>query len=150
MTKYPRDQTYLRFRAGWDAQGLDRSQLPFRSSLQPYAAWYGVVSIAVILLLSGFSVFLHDNWDTATFVTYYIPLMFAPVLFIVATFVMKSKFVKVEDMDFVTGLAEVIADTYDEPPPKNIWEKFWRWIVSRTPYFPLEAIALLIQVHSSR
>ena len=76
--------------------------------------------------------------------------MFAPVLFIVATFVMKSKFVKVEDMDFVTGLAEVIADTYDEPPPKNIWEKFWRWIVSRTPYFPLESIALLIQVHSSR
>ena len=43
---------------------------------------------------------------------------------------MKSRFVKVEEMDFVTGLDEVIAETYDEPPPKNIWEKFWLWIVS--------------------
>ena len=61
--------------------------------------------------------------------------MVAPVLFVIATVVMKSKFVKVEDMDFVTGLDEVIADSYDEPPPKNIWEKFWQWIVSApVPY----------------
>jgi len=65
--------------------------------------------------------------------------MFAPILFVVASFVMKSRFVKVEDMDFVTGLDEVIADSYDEPPPKNIWEKFWRWIVSAlTPLLPFE------------
>ena len=54
---------------------------------------------------------------------------------------MKSKFVKVEDMDFVTGLDEVMADTYDEPPPKNIWEKFWLWIVSVVPgSFPLDSV----------
>ena len=94
------------------------------------------MSISIILIFSGFSVFLRGNWDTATFVTYYIPLMLAPVTFAVASFVMKSRFVKVEDMDFVTGLDEVIADTYDEPPPKNIWEKFWQWIVSRTPHLP--------------
>jgi len=86
--------------------------------------------IVVILILSGFSVFLRDNWDTATFVTNYLPLMLAPFLFIGATLVMKSKFIKVEDMDFITGLDQVIADTYEEPPPKTIWEKFWRWIVS--------------------
>lgn len=56
--------------------------------------------------------------------------MVAPFLFAAATYVMKSKFVKVHEMDFVTGLDEVLADTYDEPPPKNIWEKFWQWIVS--------------------
>ena len=60
--------------------------------------------------------------------------MFAPILFAVASFAMKSKFVKAEDMDFVTGLDEVIADTYDEPPPRNIWEKFWLWIVSASSY----------------
>lgn len=54
---------------------------------------------------------------------------------------MKSKFVKVEDMDFVTGVDEVIADTYDEPPPRNIWEKFWLWIVSALDPF-LESVAL--------
>lgn len=84
----------------------------------------------MVLFFSGFSVFLRDNWDTADFVTNYIPLMFAPILFGVASFVMKSRFIKAEEMDFVTGLDEVLADTYDEPPPKNIWEKFWQWIVS--------------------
>ena len=107
--------------------------------------------IVVILPLSGFSVFLKGHWDTATFVTYYIPLMFAPILFGVASFVMKSRFVKAEEMDFVTGLDEVIADTYDEPPPKNIWEKFWKWIVSTPPhFFPLESVVLLVCVYSSR
>ena len=77
--------------------------------------------------------------------------MFAPILFAAASFVMKSKFVKAEDMDFVTGLDEVIADTYDEPPPKNIWEKFWLWIVSVIVIpSPFESIALLIRVYSSR
>jgi amino acid transporter len=136
LTIGPPRQTYIRFRAGWDAQGLDRNLLPFKSSLQPYAAWYGLVTIVVILLLSGFSVFLHGNWDTADFITNYIPLIFAPILFVAATIVMKSRFVKVEEMDFVTGLDEVIAETYDEPPPKNIWEKFWLWIVS-VPAMPL-------------
>ena len=56
--------------------------------------------------------------------------MIAPVLFGIASFVMKSRFMKVEDMDFVTGLDRVVADTYDEPPPKNLWEKFWSTIVS--------------------
>lgn len=117
--------TYIRFRAGWHAQGLDRNLLPFRSSLQPYAAWYCLVMISIILIFGGFSVFLRGNWDTAVFVTNYMPIMIAPVLFCVASFVMRSRFVKAEDMDFVTGLDEVVADTYDEPPPKNLWEKFW-------------------------
>ena len=50
---------------------------------------------------------------------------------------MKSKIVGVKDMDFISGVDEVIADTYDEPPPKNIWEKFWLWIVSvLNPFLP--------------
>ena len=144
-------KTYIRFRAGWNAQGLDRNLLPFRSSLQPYAAWYGAITIAVILFFSGFSVFLRGNWDTADFVTNYIPLIFAPILFGIASFVMKSKFVRVEDMDFISGVDEVIAETYDELPPKNIWEKFWLWIVSAssTRPFLLESIALLACVYSS-
>jgi amino acid transporter len=103
--------------------------------MQPYAAWYGLVTISVILILSGFPVFLSGNWDTANFVTNYIPLMFAPILFGVASYVMKSRFVKVEDMDFITGVDEIIAETYDEPEPRNIWEKFWIWIVSATLSF---------------
>jgi hypothetical protein len=33
-------------------------------------------------------------------------------------------------MDFYTGLAEIEAETYDEPPPRNKAEAFWQWLVS--------------------
>ena len=33
-------------------------------------------------------------------------------------------------MDFATRLEEVVADTYDELPPKDLWEKFWLTVVS--------------------
>ncbi len=33
-------------------------------------------------------------------------------------------------MDFISGLKEIEADTYDEPPPRNKAERFWQWLVS--------------------
>lgn len=38
--------------------------------------------------------------------------------------------VKARDMDFVTDLAEIEADSYEEAPPKNFGEKAWQWLVS--------------------
>jgi hypothetical protein len=32
-------------------------------------------------------------------------------------------------MDFISGLAEIEAESYDEPPPRNKWEAFWQWLV---------------------
>jgi len=40
--------TYLRFYKGFAAQGLDRSNLPYASNLQPFAAWYGVIACPCI------------------------------------------------------------------------------------------------------
>lgn len=33
-------------------------------------------------------------------------------------------------MDFKTGIAEIEAASYDEPPPRNFAEKIWAWLVS--------------------
>lgn len=56
--------------------------------------------------------------------------------------------IKPQDMDFVSGLAEIEADrsvpfvseihvppliddcSYDEPPPRNMVERIWAWLVS--------------------
>lgn len=43
--------TYLRFYAGMKAQGFDRSALPYVAPLQPYLAWYGVVSTIVVCVV---------------------------------------------------------------------------------------------------
>ncbi|KAI9445159.1 amino acid permease [Lactarius indigo] len=121
--------TYIRFYAGLKAQGIDRKGLPFSSRLQPFAAWYSAVSCLVICLFSGWSVFLRGEWDTATFVTSYLPLILFPILYVSAKFWTRVPVVKASEMDFYTGLAEIEASTYDEPPPKNKLEAFWRWLM---------------------
>lgn len=98
---------------------------------------------------------MKDRWDTATFVTNYLPLALFPVMYLGARFWRREPFVKPADMDFISGLAEIeaewwvfsssfrvwlasawiIADvcidcSYDEPPPRNWVERFWSWLVS--------------------
>ena len=46
--------TYLRFYKGMKAQGIDRTKLPYYSEYQPFAAWYAVCAISVIMLVSHF------------------------------------------------------------------------------------------------
>ena len=43
--------TYVRFHKGFKHQGLDRSKLPYASALQPYAAWYGMITCAFICVV---------------------------------------------------------------------------------------------------
>lgn len=121
--------TYIRFHAGMKAQGIDRKTLPFSSRLQPYAAWYAAISCLFICLFSGWSVFLRHQWNTATFVTNYLPLILFPILYITSKLWTRVPIVKPSEMDFYTGLAEIEASTYDEPPPKNQWEAFWAWLM---------------------
>lgn len=92
--------------------------------------------------------FLSGNWDTATFVTNYLPFALFPILYVGARIYYRQSPVKAEDMDFVSGLAEIEAAEYvrfsellstdylslffgshDEPPPKNKVEAFWQWLV---------------------
>ncbi|KAG1885704.1 amino acid permease [Suillus subluteus] len=130
MTWFAISVTYLRFYKGMQAQGIDRKSLPYYTNLQPYAAWWGAVSTITVCFFSGWSVFLKGNWNTATFVTNYILLITWPIMYVGASFYYGTRPVAPEDMDFKSDLAEIAADTYDEPPPKNKMEAFWQWLVS--------------------
>jgi len=118
--------TYVRFYAGMKTQGYDRSKLPFFSRLQPYAAWYVIIGTLVICFFSGFKVFLQGSWKTSDFITNYLSFVLFPILYFGARYVRyKSPMVDAADMDFITGVAQAQADSYDEPPPRNILEKIW-------------------------
>jgi len=129
MTWFGISVTYIRFHKGFKAQGYDRSTLPYASALQPYAAWYAAVSCFIICLFSGWEVFLKGQWDQATFVTNYLPFALFPILYFIWKFKTRVPIVKPMDMDFKTGIDEIEADTYDEPPPKNKLEAFWAWLM---------------------
>ncbi|KAJ7638524.1 amino acid permease [Roridomyces roridus] len=131
MTWFGISLTYLRFHAGMKAQGYDRKDLPYRSPLQPYAAWFAMCACLFICFFSGWAVFLKGNWDTATFVTNYLPLALFPIMYGGAKYHYWRKgssltWTLPEDMDFVTNIAEIEAADVDEPPPKNAFEAFWQ------------------------
>ncbi|KAI0936272.1 hypothetical protein AcV5_004452 [Taiwanofungus camphoratus] len=121
--------TYIRFYKGFKAQGFDRSTLPYASKLQPFAAWYGMCFSLFICFFSGWAVFLKGNWVTATFVTSYLPLVLFPILYIGAKLWTRAPVVPIHEMDFITGLKQVEADSYDEPPPRNWVERVWQWLM---------------------
>jgi amino acid transporter len=100
----------------------------------PYAAWFGLIVTGVIILFSGFAVFLSDSWNTQTFISNYIgyvsvasgcalasaadkldsiPIYFVP--WIVWKFWHKTKWVSLEKMDLQRGRlsAEEIAVHYE-------------------------------------
>ncbi|PPQ72714.1 hypothetical protein CVT26_003009 [Gymnopilus dilepis] len=129
MTWFGISVTYLRFYAGLKNQGIDRTTLPFYSRFQPFAAWYAMISCFIVCLLSGWAVFLKGAWATDTFVTNYLPLVLFPILYLGAKYYYREPAKKPHEMDFVTNIKEIEADTYDDPPPRNKAEAFWQWLM---------------------
>jgi len=129
MTWFGISITYIRFHKGFKVQGFDRSKLPYASALQPFAAYYAAAGCWIICLFSGWQVFLKGGWDTATFVTNYMPFILFPILYFSWKLKTRVPIVRASEMDFVSGLDEIEADTYDEPPPKNKFEAFWAWLM---------------------
>jgi len=121
--------TYLRFYEGMKVQCYDRTKLPYYHKYQPFAAWYAVCSISFIMLLSGWAVFLRGNWHISTFITNYLALFLFPILYLGARIYYQEGPKKPLEMDFITNINEIEADTYDELPPRNIAEAFWQWLI---------------------
>ncbi|THG94146.1 hypothetical protein EW026_g7267 [Hermanssonia centrifuga] len=129
MTWFGIAVTYIRFHKGMKAQGMDRNALLYKAPFQPFLAWYAAISCIVICFFSAFAVFINHDWDTATFVTNYLPFILFPIIYIGAHMWWRSSFIAPEDMDFKSGLAEVEAASYDKPPPRNWVEKVWGWLM---------------------
>jgi len=129
MTWFGISVTYVRFYAGRKAHGITRADLPYAHKLQPFAGWYAVCGTFLVVFFSGFKFLLKGGWDTAGFITQYLSFILFPILYLIGWKFYTGKFIKAKDMDFVTGLKEIEADCYDEPPPRNWWEKFWQWLV---------------------
>ncbi|KAL8280447.1 hypothetical protein RQP46_007095 [Phenoliferia psychrophenolica] len=118
--------TYIRFYNGCKAQGINRADFPYRAPFQPYATYYALVFICLILFFNTWEVFATDQWDTATFVTSYLPIMenllfsqmpssspltpppiqIFPFLYAGARFYYKTSHVALAQMDFWTGSRE--------------------------------------------
>ncbi|KAG0137509.1 amino acid permease/ SLC12A domain-containing protein [Tuber indicum] len=117
----------IRFRKGYLAQGVTRADLPFRSPLMPYAAYYGCGMVVFFIAISGFDVFFPEEWSAKTFFAKYAGVLLFMVPFIFHKIWKKDSLTPPETMDIWTGKEEVdIYERQNPPPePKNTWEKIW-------------------------
>ncbi|KAF8835977.1 hypothetical protein BDN67DRAFT_1072156 [Paxillus ammoniavirescens] len=113
--------TYLYFYRGMKCQGIDRKQLHYWSSLQPYLSIWGLLWSIIFIFINGFSVF----WDfkASDFLASYIniPLFFG--LYFFWKFFKNTKIWKPEEMDFVTGIPTVEETEGPIKPPNTVLEK---------------------------
>ena len=114
---------YLRFYYGCKRQNISRDELPWKGPFQPYAAWFGLISFAILLLTGGFYVFIDGQWEAQTFVASYFNIPLILVLYFGYKFIRKTKIVPLQNIPIRPFLD--IAAANPEPPiaPPKGWKK---------------------------
>ncbi|QKX54109.1 uncharacterized protein TRUGW13939_01192 [Talaromyces rugulosus] len=101
------EATYLRFWAGLKAQNISRNELPYRSPLQPYAAWITLLVVFLVVFFSGFDVFVKNSFTASGFLTCYLNIFIFAALYIFFKIYLRSKIIPLAQIDFQTELAEI-------------------------------------------
>ncbi|OWB57454.1 hypothetical protein B5S28_g3398 [[Candida] boidinii] len=103
--------TYLCFYRACKVQGLDRTQMPLYtivSKFQPYVSIFTLIITATIVGIMGYTAFLPVyGFDYETFLDYYLMVFVNIFIFCSYKLIYRTKFVKPEDVDLTTGLAEI-------------------------------------------
>ncbi|KAI4156394.1 MAG: hypothetical protein LQ340_000299 [Diploschistes diacapsis] len=122
--------TYLRFHGALRHNGMDRDELPFKSPLQPFLAWFALGFSSLVALFNGFDCFFPGRFSARTFLPPYIDIPIFLALFLGYKIVHGTKFVKVQDMDLWSGKAEIdrLEPTWPVVEPKNFLQRMWFWI----------------------
>ncbi|CAH0014436.1 unnamed protein product [Clonostachys rhizophaga] len=101
--------THIRFRRAYAKQGFSPKDLPFRATLFPYGAYFVAIFNIILVIISGYTAFLKP-FNVATFITSYVVIVIFLVLYVGWKLIKKTTWVKLEDMDLITGRAH-----YDNP-----------------------------------
>ncbi|KAI9739680.1 MAG: General amino acid permease [Cirrosporium novae-zelandiae] len=99
---------HIRFRRGYAVQGYSVDDLPFKALWYPYGAYLCVGMNSFLLIIQGYTTLLTP-WQPVAFVCSYLVIPIFLVLFFSYKFVRKTSFVRLEEMDLVTGRREWLA-----------------------------------------
>ena len=99
--------TFIRFKKACEAQGLSRSSLPYKGVLQPYLAWYALVSTFTMTFVGGYTVFLPGKWDVPTFLFSYTMIGVFPLLFIGWKLLKRTKWLESSEVDLYKDVEEI-------------------------------------------
>ncbi len=126
---------YLYFYRAVKAQNFDRDRLPYKGWLQPFSAWYGMISMSVIVACYGYYVFLPGSWDVGNFFIYYLMLFVCIFLYVGWKPVKRTKVVPARDVDLVWEAPSVDAYEATLVPETGFWQNSVKRLRSKTRGF---------------
>lgn len=99
--------TYVCFRRGMTAQGIDRAILPWRTRLGWPAAVWVIFTMMIIMVFSGWEVFRPGEWNTSTFMSNYLPIGWFAVFYFGYKWYLKSRIVRPHEVSvsYLSGYA---------------------------------------------
>ena len=101
---------YIRFRRATFAQNI--TDLPYRSSFQPYMSYVSGTFFFLLLLVNRFRNFLSGGWNTSNFITAYIGIPIWLAFYCGHKLLVGRDdplMLRPEQIDLITGLDEVLA-----------------------------------------
>lgn len=122
--------TYLRFYYGLRHNGISRSSLSFKSPLQPFLAYFAICFCLIVAFFNGFDAFFPGRFSAESFLPPYIDIPIFASLFLGYKLFKRTSFVRLGDMDFWSGKAEIdrLEGRWPEVKPRNFLERIWFWI----------------------
>lgn len=94
--------SYLAMIRGMKAQGIERAAMPYRNVLLPWGAYVALAVTIVVIIFSGYAAFI-PHFQVDKFLTSYIGIPVYVINIAWWKYFKKTKRVKPEEMDLVTG-----------------------------------------------
>ncbi|GAA5878950.1 hypothetical protein JCM8547_003256 [Rhodosporidiobolus lusitaniae] len=101
--------SHLAMQRAMKAQGIPRSELPWQAPFQPYMTYIALFITVVVAIFKGFDAFTI-TFNHKTFITHYFLLPCFFLAFFGYKLIRKTKWIRPEDVDLVTGRREFDAD----------------------------------------
>ncbi|KKF92672.1 Proline-specific permease [Ceratocystis platani] len=111
--------TYLRFLQALRTQGYTRDDLFYKGPLQPYLTWFSLIMISLIVIFSGWDVFVKGNFTAAGFISCYLNILIFIVLYVFFKIFLKSEVVPLTEVDLAIDVKLV----RDEKEAAKIYRK---------------------------
>lgn len=109
--------THIRFRQGWIKQGKSLDELIFRDRFYPYTSYLGLFGNIFFALVQGWSTIYP--FRASNFVVAYILIPVSILAYIILKIKFKTKFIKLDDMDFEEGRSAVIESALSDQVVKS-------------------------------
>ena len=122
--------SFIRFKQGCDAQGIDRSKFHYWNRFQPWYAYWCIFWCVVVILFNGWEVFVANGWNASDFVVDYINIPLFALLVGGYWIIRRPRHLKPSELDFVSNIPSDEEVSYDEPPPKNIFHKVCNYLLT--------------------